>query len=391
MSSTITVLDQQWDENRTARAALSWLVEAASTQLGRALEQSDPIELWRDISRVGIETWRNRARSFELDQLLARSARSGVRFIIPGDAEWPKRLAELALVQHDKLGGEPLGLWLRGPADLAEATVDSIAIVGSRACTPYGERCATDLAMDLAGPPRPEQPGTGEWTILSGGAFGIDGWAHRGALAAGGKTVAVLANGLDVPYPRGNQLLFDKLAAEHLLVSEVPVGRHPTKVGFLARNRLLAAMARATIVVEAAARSGAANTASWAKVLGRDLMAVPGPITSAQSVTPHRLVRDREATLVADALDVEAVLAPLGRSPRLPTGGAPTLLDALPDELLMVREALPGRGGLPTGVVSDLTGRPVREVMASLAQLADLGLARRDEQDLWHLASGGRS
>ena len=154
----------------------------------------------------------------------------------------------------------------------------SVAIVGSRAATAYGSGIATDLAADLV------EQGV---TVLSGGAFGIDVAAHRGALAGGGPTVCVLASGVDVAYPPGHASIFASLARDQLLVSELPPSAHPTRVRFLARNRLIAAMSRGTVVVEAALRSGARNTAGWALGCGRPLMAVPGPVYSRASTTPR--------------------------------------------------------------------------------------------------------
>src|SRR6185436_1537913 len=192
--------------------------------------------------------------SVDVVERLARAA--AMRFIGPGDDEWPSGLDDLRHAESvQRRGGEPVGLWLRGPGHLAHLMERSVAIVGSRAATAYGNGIAADLAADLV------EYGV---SVVSGGAFGIDGAAHRGALGAGGPTVGVLANGVDVAYPPAHATLFETLANEQLLVSELPPGAHPTRVRFLARNRLIAAMSRGTVVVEAALRSGARNTAGWA-------------------------------------------------------------------------------------------------------------------------------
>jgi DNA processing protein len=152
------------------------------------------------------------------------------------------------------------------------------------------------------------------WAVVSGGAYGIDAGAHRGALAAGGTTVCVLACGVDVAYPRAHAGLIDRIADEGLLVSELPPGAPPTKARFLDRNRLIAALTPGTVLVEAAFRSGALNTASWASRMRRRLLAVPGPVTSPLSGGPHRQIREGAATLVTGAADVVAELGTLGEA-----------------------------------------------------------------------------
>ncbi|MES6323209.1 DNA-processing protein DprA, partial [Cutibacterium acnes] len=202
------------------------------------------------------------------------------------------------------LGGPPVGLWTRGHADLANRVANCVAIVGSRAATSYGQDVASELAFDLAR--RSDIPDHTSWTIISGGAFGVDVAAHRGALAARGCTVSVQAGGLDQLYPRGNTAVLEQVACGGALVSEVPPGAHPTKPGFLARNRLIAAMSSGVVIVEAGIRSGALNTTMWANALMRPVMAIPGPVTSSMSAGTHRLIRDNQAVLVRDADDVSA-------------------------------------------------------------------------------------
>nr|WP_268748226.1 DNA-protecting protein DprA [Microbacterium sp. CH12i] len=174
-----------------------------------------------------------------------------------------------------------------------------IAIVGARAATPYGEHMASELAGDLAA--------TGT-LIVSGGAYGIDGTAHRAALGVGGATVAFLAGGVDRAYPSGHQQLFEKIRGGGAVLSEVPCGTAPTKWRFLSRNRLIAALGGATVVVEAGWRSGSLNTAGHAAALGRPLGAVPGPVTSAASAGCHRLMREYDARCVTNAEEVRELL-----------------------------------------------------------------------------------
>ena len=206
---------------------------------------------------------------------LERAAAMGIRFVVPGDEEWPACLDDLAHAPHlHERGGVPVGLWCRGSLRLDEATEHGVAVVGSRSATTYGADVATGIATILAGQ---------SWSVLSGAAYGIDQAAHRGALAARGKTVAVLACGADRAYPAAHRNLIDYIADVGLVVSEAAPGCAPTRIRFLARNRIIAAAARGVVVVEAAVRSGALNTASWAAGLGRTVMAVPGPVTSAPS------------------------------------------------------------------------------------------------------------
>ena len=176
-------------------------------------------------------------------------------------------------------------------------------MVGSRAASAYGSHVATELSAELAGL---------GWTVISGGAFGVDACAHQGALAVSGCTVAVLASGLNFGYPKGNSDLFAAVAHTGVLVSECPPDRRPTRPGFLVRNRVIAALSRGTLVVEAAARSGALNTARHARELNRLIMAIPGPVTSEQSAGCHELIRESGAALVTGVRDIIEFLAPLG-------------------------------------------------------------------------------
>ncbi|RCK68230.1 DNA-protecting protein DprA [Desertihabitans brevis] len=302
----------------------------------------------------------------------------GARFVVPGDEEWPAQLEDLAGCEPlSDRGGVPLGLWVRGAGRLGQLAAGAVAVVGARAATTYGQGVAQDMAFDLTA------QGT---AVISGGAFGIDAAAHRGALAAGGGTVAVLASGVDVAYPRANQTLFSQVEEHGLLVSEHPPGEHPTKVRFLGRNRLIAALSAATVVVEATARSGARNTASWATRCGRVLAAVPGSVHSAQSVTPHRLIADGEGVLVTGAADVLALLAPLDATrPGAPGHQQRRLLDDWDPGTVAVREALPARGGLTVSEISLRSGLDVPDCLAHLAWLEQEGHVTSSGTGEWHL------
>ncbi len=307
--STTSTTDAVSETERLARVALSRIGEpgdprltdlvhqlGATTVLDSLREQAGGGELGADLAeRIAAA---DPAR--ELEQATSR----GLRFVVPGDAEWPAGLDDLALAPHlHERGGVPVGLWCRGPLRLDEATARAVAVVGSRSATTYGASVAGDLAGVLAGE---------DWTVVSGAAFGIDQAAHRGALARRGPTLAVLACGADRAYPSTHRALIDYVADVGLVVSEAPPGGAPTRIRFLARNRLIAALSRGTVVVEAALRSGALNTASWAAGLGRLVLGVPGPVTSAPSAGVHQLIRARDALLVTTGEEVLEAVAPAG-------------------------------------------------------------------------------
>jgi DNA processing protein len=216
--------------------------------------------------------------------------------------------------------------------------------------------------------------------VVSGGAFGIDAAAHRGALAAGGPSVGVLACGVDVAYPAANASIFDQMARDHLLVSELPPGAHPTRVRFLARNRLIAAMTQATIVVEAALRSGARNTAGWAAECGRPLMAVPGSVYSRASTAPHLMIRNGQAVLVTNAAEVMELISEAGQDTLLLARGPQRATDALSESQLAVFEVVPARRRASVGDIALAAGVSVPVCLAALAELEAAGLVEGDER-----------
>lgn len=217
---------------------------------------------------------------------------AGISLAAPGCGDWPTQLDDLAA---------PPYLLFRLGVPLRPMLLPSIAIVGSRAATQGGRELAASWAHRLA------RSGVG---VVSGGAFGIDRAAHEGALRAGGPTAAVLAAGVDVDSPRGNAEVLGRIRHQGCVVSEVPPGRPATREGFLVRNRLIAALAPTTLVVEAAQRSGALATARRAGELLRVVLAVPGAAGAPQSTGCHRLIRDGEAILVDRVEDVLEVLRP---------------------------------------------------------------------------------
>lgn len=288
-------------DERTARMVLSMLVEPDDAVTGRLLATAGGVETLRlaesdssvpGLGDVDAQVWRGHFTNpgiDSLDERLLQARRSGLGVLIPGDDEWPGSLSDL---------GEraPYVLWTRGASSfLARPLADLVTITGARAATPYGEHVAGSLASDLA---------AAERIVVAGGAYGIEGAAHRAALAIGGDTIAVLANGVDRAYPAGHGELLGRVADVGLLVSEVAPGATPTRHRFLARARLTAALSAATVVVEASARSGSMKVAQDARQLGRDVGAVPGPVTSATSVGPHRLLAEGHARLVTGSSDL---------------------------------------------------------------------------------------
>lgn len=362
---------------RVARQCLAAIAEPGHPALNAALAEFSAAEVWAGLTaRKDAEGLAGRARRLIPEELVAQMRHCGQRFVMPGDSEWPATLLDLDRCESvHQLGGAPLGLWVRGHGELTALANSSVAIVGSRAASSYGERVAAELGAEIS---------EAGWTVISGGAYGIDACAHRGALAGRSPTLAVLAGGLDRPYPRGHGSLFDRICEAGVLVSELPPGEHPTRVRFLARNRLIAALSRGVVLVEAAARSGARNTVSWASALHRPVMAVPGAITSATSVTPHRLIREAEAVLVTSGQEVLELLAPIGVGPPHQAGEwRPT--DELPPDVLRVFEMVPGRGSITAGDLAVRAAVPMPTCLAAVSRLADDGLILQDRKGAWRL------
>jgi DNA processing protein len=306
---------------------------------------------------------------------LDAAAGLGGRLVCPTDAEWPRCLDDLAAREADCLG-----LWVRGPLSLAAACEQAVAIVGTRAATDYGLNVAGELGVGLA------ERG---WTVVSGLAFGIDAAAHRGALAAGGITIAVLACGVDVPYPRAHRSLYDQIVAEGLAVSEHPPGAAPQRTRFLVRNRLIAALSAGTVVVEAAPRSGARSTARHAGELFRHVMAVPGPVTSTLSAGCHQLLRDRPDTVLVTKTDevIEQVGAMGEFAERV--SGPVRRRDLLGPAVSRVLDAVPVMKPVGLERVATTAGMRVDAVNAALAALAVHGLVERSEGG-WSMTALGR-
>jgi DNA processing protein len=386
------------DEQHLARAALTYLAEPGDPALGALLEICEPAEVLAAIKAnmlpgIGpgcgdslasrralvraLACWRIRLPELPSDEDIMAACRDSIRLIGPGDPEWPAGLDELGPAR-------PYALWLRGQADLGLACLRSVSMVGSRAATGYGTHVTREIAADL---------GERGWAIVSGGAYGIDAAAHRGALVTGAITIAVLACGVDYPYPAGHAGLFAEIAGQGLVMSEWPPDRHPARLRFLTRNRTIAALTGGTVVVEAGERSGALNTARHAAQLGRPLMAVPGPVTSSQSAGCHRIIREWGATCVTRADDIIEMLSPLGLADASdaagappscgPGGGAPSR-DELDHDSARVLDALPARGAAGTSTIAAEAGVDLDTVLRCLGLLAGSGFIERCDRG-WRL------
>jgi DNA processing protein len=377
-------------ELRGARAYLSRVAEPPAPALSELINEVGPVRASRLVAagrvpgRVAAETGGRRMDDRAEADLTVIAALGG-RLVVPEDAEWPAEAFNCfatPAAHADERWRAPVALWVRGTGRLAELGARAVAVVGARAATGYGEHVAAEFGYGLA---------EGNLTVVSGAAFGIDGAAHRGALAAEGRTLAVQACGLDLAYPAGHQGLLDRIAAAGAVVSEYPPGMRPARHRFLVRNRLVAAFAAGTVVVEAGVRSGARSTASAAFALGRVVMAVPGPVTSALSVGCHLLIREEQVVLVTRVAEVVEAVGRIGAdlAPPLTTSRRPT--DGLSPELLAVYEALPARASRhPEQLVHD-SGVPLNRVRSALPLLELQGLVGYGVSG-WHrvLGDGGR-
>jgi DNA processing protein len=369
---------------RTARAALTrilepgdghggrWLREFGAQELLARLTSEDcPAEALPGVSERRAQGLRARAVGVDPERDLEAIRAAGGRFVVPGDTEWPSQLDDLR-------DARPVGLWIRGRPDLRMWALRSVAVVGARACTPYGAHMAAALGSGLA------ERG---WVVVSGAAFGVDGSAHRGALAAGGATVAVLACGVDVVYPRGHGQLIGRIVEQGLVIGELPPGDHPTPSRFVMRNRVIAALTRGTVVVEAEYRSGSLVTARGAQRLGRCTMGVPGPATSGLSAGVHELLRG-EGVLVTDAAEVVELVGDMGELAP-PRSGPVVPRDLLDPAGRRVLEALPAGGALTVRDAARGAGTTVDEALGKLYELHSLGFVEREGEG-WRLTRGPR-
>lgn len=305
-------------EDHLAWAGLNRVIEPPTSALTAFINQVGAPAAWRAIVErraprailtatadlTGGLDWNTARRQAESD--LRAADRAGATLLTPDDPSWPAAaLAGLVggLARGVVSSSPPMVLWLRGrlPVDLPTA---GVAVIGSRACSPYGRQVASQLGADLVKHGR---------TLVSGAAFGVDTAAHTGALeaqrtAGAIPTVAVLPCGIDRPYPEANRGLIDRIAEAGGVLTEYPPGTRPARHRFRVRNRLITALGSGTVIVEAGRLSDALGAAATAVHQGRLVMAIPGPITSATSVGCHQLLADRTARMVTGADDVLTAL-----------------------------------------------------------------------------------
>ena len=367
-------------EERLARVALGALAEPADPRFAAVLAELGAVAMYehlsRDVDLAGLRSQvAERLHGLDPAAILGHAEQLGIRFVIPGDAEWPVALNDLDGIEPlNRMAGAPAGLWVKGPVDLAVALHDSVAVVGSRSATTYGTKVAGDLAAHVA------EQGT---TVVSGAAFGIDQAAHRGALAARGTTIAVLACGVDRAYPTGHKALLDHIAEHGAVVADLRPGSSPTRYRFLARNRLIAAMTRGTVVVEAAVRSGALNTASWANRMQRVVMGVPGPVHSAQSEGVHAEIHAATMNLVTRGDQVRDLLAPVGEQMWVKPRAEETAFDLLDELDRRVLEAVPRQSPAPVESVARTAGLATEAVRSALHRLEAERWVHRHEGGHW--------
>jgi DNA processing protein len=314
-------------------------------------------------------------RDYDLvSQDFARAAEAGARLVVPEDDEWPNwplHALDLAAQRGVAEAVPPLALWVSGEIALGTAADRAVAIVGARAATDYGEHHAAEFAYGLAGRNVP---------VFSGAAYGIDGAAHRGALAAEGVTVAVLGCAVDAGYPAGHVALLKRIVRSGgAVLSEYPPGIPPARHRFLVRNRLIAALTEGTLVVEAGRRSGARNTASTAGAFDKAVMALPGPVSSGMSIGCHELIRDAKATLVSSVDQVLETVGRFGVAEDTVAGRPKRRTDRLGPEALRTFEALAVRADRSDAEVAAESGLPLRRVRALLPELEIDGFAVRGE------------
>lgn len=356
------------DDVLLARAYLSWVAEPPCRPLADLVAEVGPCEAAERVRRGAVSDAvlaatlaRRDTDRVEADLSAARDA--GVRLLVPEHEDWPRALDVLDGCGASLLA-PPTALWVRGGGRLHALTEHAVAVVGARAATGYGTHIAAEIGAGLAGH---------GFTVVSGAAIGIDGAAHRGALAADGPTVAVLACGADRPYPESHRTLIDRVARAGLVVSEYAPGATPQRHRFLVRNRLIAALSAATVIVEAGLRSGATRTAADTAEMGRPVLAVPGPVTSGMSAGCHRLVRDG-ATLVTGADDVVEAVSPFGSRLTPVPAGTRRETDGLDGAGRLVHDALPAHGSREAGWLATEAGVPLPAVRVALVDLERRGL-----------------
>lgn len=370
-------------DERRARVAWSRVLEPQRERVGEGhsrlqshVDSLGHVEAWHrlvdgDLPRS--ESARARIGGVDVDRELTRVAQVGSRVVIPGDADWPEAF------DHPDIS--PHLVHVRGEGCLADLARRAVSVVGSRASSGYGEAIAREMGAGLA---------RRDWTTVSGAAYGIDGAAHLGSLAVDGPVVAVLPCGPERAYPEGHRRLIDAVAQAGVVVTELPTGTVARRHRFLARNRLIAALGAACVVVEAGLRSGSLNTAGWAEALHRPIGAVPGPVTQMSSAGCHEWIRNGRAMLVTDTDEVLGLAAPVGEAPdevveRLGPARAP---DVLSSAQRRIHDLLRVGTSTDAGTLATELVVPVEEVIGQLAMMQLEGWAVQDEHGMWRRRPG---
>lgn len=310
---------------------------------------------------------------------LEEAQKHGYTLLTPDSAGWPTAALQTSFGALESISTDaecpPHALWVRGNRDLPGLFERSVGVVGTRAATAYGHQATANVVDGLGGH---------RYTVISGGAMGIDTVAHDAALAASTPTVAIGACGTGVSYPRRNERLFERIAEQGgSLVTEYPPGVTPDRHRFLTRNRLIAAFSTGTLIVEAAFRSGALNTLKWANAFGRQTMSVPGPITSPESLGTNLAIVNRQATMVLSADHIHELLSKVGHVDAqlaLEFEHAPTPLQQLSHNELRVYDSLPpvGEGGREAERVAEVAGMSVGLTVHLLLDLQKRNLVQRE-------------
>lgn len=354
------------DAEVLARVEWSRIAEPGDPVAARIVGDLGPVEALRAVregAAEGVGRFLPRLGGVDPGRVLEITARCGALVLTPGDTYWPQGL--------DDLAAPPFCLYVRGePRSLAHVQRVGVAVVGARASSSYGESMAVELAAGLA------QAG---FTVVSGAAYGIDAAAHQGALSVGHPTVAVLAGGVERPYPTRNADLINRIAAEGAVVSEVPPGSAPTRTRFLQRNRLIATMTAGTVVVEAGLRSGSLNTARTAADHLRPVGVVPGPVTSPTSAGCHQACREGFAVLVTEVAEVVELVGGYGVAAVPRPRGQSRPDDDLDPICRAVYAALPVRRPVGAAALAGHAGVAVPDVVASLGRLEAVGLAEHSD------------
>ena len=340
-------------EHLGVSGALRWVADGGGANILRNNKRAS------ETLNTAADYWCRRFAELDPATDLKAGQSIGATLLLPTNSNWPKGLKDIG-------NAAPFGLWVLGDFELA-AKQNSVALVGSRAATAYGEHVTADIGAGLC---------DRNFVLVSGGAYGIDAAAHRAALASGGATLAFMAGGIDKLYPPGNMALLRAIieSGNGAVLAELPPGAVPFKSRFLARNRLIAAISKATVVVEAAWRSGALSTARHAAGLLRPVGAVPGPITSMASGGCHQLIRDGVAICVTDAAEIAELANPMGKSEPMDA-----LVPQYPDlsfEARLVLESLSTRPKQFNTLLIN-SNLPLPNLLAALATLESRGLAKQ--------------